>query len=460
MIRTLIIFLPLFVSVLWLPSHRLFFSRSDTNYQLMALMFFLSLFLFYDCCYADPGAPYNIQALSILVAQASTPCLVPLIIIYLRKLRGTSTRYPLQMLWIIAPVVLFTSATLLYLVAGPSEIETALQNYYAYGNKALEAYKGTVVYLFFISAFGLYRITNYCMIVWLIIYLIVYKVKGHFKFADICRFFFKGGEVNVRQLQMFNISVVFFFLVAKTPVIKDVINSHQWLLIVFAIFVSVFVYWFSYVAMFASRRTIRSSDLPDGWRYNYGADTREEVETRMIDSLLDDVDDDTLVRIQERIGKNKHVEEWHSAHGPFRALTGTLSDLVYSGVSGSYEEHKLLPALQTLMLEEQPFLQPRITLAEVAEMLGSNTTYVSRLVNNAYHLGFPEFINSLRVRYAQQFILEHRDAKQDEIALKSGFLSASSFNNIFKKIVGTTPKAWLAGVDRITMEAENKRFGK
>ena len=173
MIRTLIIFLPLFTSVIWLVAHRVFFSRSDTNSQLFALLLFLSLFLFYDCCYADVSAPYDLQAISILIAQMSTPCLVPLIIIYLRKLKGKPTHHPLQMLWVIAPAALFTSAVLLFSVAGPLQIESALQNYYAFGRSALEAYRGSVVFLFFVSAFNVYRIINYTEIVWLIVYLII-----------------------------------------------------------------------------------------------------------------------------------------------------------------------------------------------------------------------------------------------------------------------------------------------
>ena len=163
---------------------------------------------------------------------------------------------------------------MLYFIAGPAEIENALPAYYAHGYKALDAYRGTIVYLFFISAFICYRIINYSMILWLTVYLIVYKIKGHFEFADIWRFFFKGGEVQVHQLQMFSISVVFFFLVAKTPVIKDIVNTHPWLLTLFAVVVSLFVYWFSIIAMFASKRTIRFDDIKYGWRYNYGTENK------------------------------------------------------------------------------------------------------------------------------------------------------------------------------------------
>ena len=49
--------------------------------------------------------------------------------------------------------------------------------------------------------------------------------------------------------------------------------------------------------------------------------------------------------------------------------------------------------------------------------------------------------------YAEQYIVAHRDAKQAEIATACGFISASSFNNTFKKVTGMTPKIWLATFD-------------
>jgi light-regulated signal transduction histidine kinase (bacteriophytochrome) len=68
------------------------------------------------------------------------------------------------------------------------------------------------------------------------------------------------------------------------------------------------------------------------------------------------------------------------------------------------------------MQEEQLFLQPSLSLGDVAEKLNTNKTYVSKMVNNTYNLGFPELLNTLRIDYAQQYILNHRGAKQDEIA--------------------------------------------
>lgn len=86
--------------------------------------------------------------------------------------------------------------------------------------------------------------------------------------------------------------------------------------------------------------------------------------------------------------------------------------------------------------------QPGLSLDTVAAKLKSNKTYISKMVNQTYGMGFPEVLNILRVDYAQQYMRKHKDALQEEVARASGFLSASSFNTVFKRITGYTPKVW------------------
>lgn len=436
----------MFTAILWFVAHRIFACRSDTHNELFALLGDLALFLFYDGCYADVATPAEFQVLAVLVAQLATPSLVPLIIMYLRKLSGTYTHHPLQMLWLAIPVALLTSSLMLFFMVGAENLAVALNSYYANGWSALEPYRGTPLYIFFISTFRIYHIVNYCLIAWLLIYLIVYRIKGRFRFGTILRFFFKGGEIETRQLLYFNITVVFLALVAKTPIIKDFVNTHGWFMALFAFVVSIFVFCFCVVALFSPKRTIRLSEITYGWRYNYGEKTKAEVTSRMLDSLLDDAEEDALLRAQEKIGENLHLEEWKS--GLDSPEMPAINQHIFAAVGQTWEEDSLVPKFQKLMMDEQLFLQPSLTLNDVAERMGTNKTYVSKLVNNAYNVGFPELINTLRVDYAEQYILANPDAKQMEIAEKCGFLSASSFNNVFKKVTGMTPNIWKASIER------------
>ena len=113
------------------------------------------------------------------------------------------------------------------------------------------------------------------------------------------------------------------------------------------------------------------------------------------------------------------------------------------------EDDALSAGFKRLMDDKKLFLQPNLTLEDVADILHSNKTYVSRMVNNSYGLGFSELMNRMRVDYAKEYILSHRSARQSEIARNCGFLSASSFNTVFKKVTGTTPKIWFASTDNV-----------
>ncbi len=166
----------------------------------------------------------------------------------------------------------------------------------------------------------------------------------------------------------------------------------------------------------------------------------------MLNDLLDEAEEEALRRIQEKIGENLHIEEWHAEAK--KDTPTQLTTNIFTAVSDSWDENSLISRFQHLMMDEHLFLHPRLTLDDVAERLNSNKTYVSKLVNNTYNLGFPELINTLRIDYAEQYILSHREAKQEEIAQSCGFLSASSFNTTFKKVTGMTPKVWIASMER------------
>jgi len=448
MILSFFVFLPFYTCIVWSFLHWMTLHRTEFFPYLMALTGFAALSLFTDSCFTDRNVAINVQVVTIIISQGSFPCIVPLVILYLRKLRGISSYHPLQMMWIIAPAALLTSALLLFFASEPGSIESTLESFYANGFSALSAYKGTTTYLFYISTFVVYRVILFAEVIWLFIYLIIYKKKGSFRFWDLRRFFFKGGEIRVTQLQTFNISLLFLLFILKTPIIKAVVNTYPVLMAASGAIMFLLVFWFSYIALFGSRETIRISQLREGWVYNYNKLNKGMGIARSVESVLKEADEQTINRLRDEFCHSLKINEWKPAEEVSKIPQFTsLSERVYSVVPDSWDEERLLLKLQKLIIDEEIFLQPRLTLVEVAERLDSNTSYVSRLVNNAYNLGFPEFINTLRIDYSQQYILNHREAKQEEIASKCGFLSASSFNNTFKRITGVTPKVWVAGVD-------------
>ncbi|MDF9830440.1 helix-turn-helix transcriptional regulator [Parabacteroides sp. PF5-6] len=103
---------------------------------------------------------------------------------------------------------------------------------------------------------------------------------------------------------------------------------------------------------------------------------------------------------------------------------------------------KLLPEFNRLMDEEKLYLHPNLRIEEVAHLLNTNRTYVSRLLREEYNNGFFEYINLRRITYAQERMNTDPDLTQERLAIESGFVHASSFSRVFKQCTGMTFRQW------------------
>jgi AraC-like DNA-binding protein len=97
--------------------------------------------------------------------------------------------------------------------------------------------------------------------------------------------------------------------------------------------------------------------------------------------------------------------------------------------------------LLALMTDEQPWLEPELTLTELAKRLRIAPTLLSRVINAGCGQNFNDFVNAYRVREAQRLLADPRFAHYSlvGVALESGFNSRSTFNRVFKKLTGQAP---------------------
>lgn len=97
---------------------------------------------------------------------------------------------------------------------------------------------------------------------------------------------------------------------------------------------------------------------------------------------------------------------------------------------------------EKFMIEEKMFLNRDISIASVAESLEVSRDELADYVESTYGMTFVNYLNMLRIDYAEQYILNNEGVTQREIANACGFGGASSFNTAFSKITGVTPKIW------------------
>ena len=101
--------------------------------------------------------------------------------------------------------------------------------------------------------------------------------------------------------------------------------------------------------------------------------------------------------------------------------------------------------IEQVMQEEQPFLNKKLSLNDLAKLSGINPNTLSQLFSSHYHSNFYDFINDYRISYLEKRILEP-NAQQftiSALAEESGFNSKATFYKVFKKKHKLTPSAFI-----------------
>ena len=97
--------------------------------------------------------------------------------------------------------------------------------------------------------------------------------------------------------------------------------------------------------------------------------------------------------------------------------------------------------LYDLVVENELYKNPELRITDLALMLATNRTYVSRIVNEEMKTNFCDWVNSFRIEYVKE-TMEDPDFNHLsllEIAEMSGFSSLSAFYRVFKEKEGVTP---------------------
>jgi AraC-like DNA-binding protein len=97
--------------------------------------------------------------------------------------------------------------------------------------------------------------------------------------------------------------------------------------------------------------------------------------------------------------------------------------------------------LRAHMEKQEPYMDPDLTIRELALQIGMDTKAASLLINHALNQHFYDFVNSYRIAKAADMLKDPANKKMTvlEILYHVGFNSKSSFNTAFKKQIGYTP---------------------
>ena len=99
--------------------------------------------------------------------------------------------------------------------------------------------------------------------------------------------------------------------------------------------------------------------------------------------------------------------------------------------SGVVQE--IIDAIRVVVEQREAFLEPHLTMQDVADRTGYNRTYVAAVFKN--HLGgFFTYVNTLRLDYADAYRKAHPKASTIEISTESGFNSRTTYYAVQSKL--------------------------
>lgn len=108
------------------------------------------------------------------------------------------------------------------------------------------------------------------------------------------------------------------------------------------------------------------------------------------------------------------------------------------------QKEQMVSKLLSYVTTEKPYLEPELTLGQLAEQVDIPAHYLSQVINEKIQQSFGDFINSYRVEKAKAMLTDDKFSHFTIIATayEAGFNSKTAFYEAFKKFTGSTPSKY------------------
>jgi len=109
---------------------------------------------------------------------------------------------------------------------------------------------------------------------------------------------------------------------------------------------------------------------------------------------------------------------------------------------------EIIKQIEFQINEKRIFTQSDLTQEKFAQLLKTNKTYLSQVINETYKQNFNNFINELRLKEACRIMVdkEFKHYSIEGISSEVGFNSITTFNRCFKKYTGVTPSVFMTNL--------------
>lgn len=412
MFTTILFFLPCLVSALWFFSYVLKSRTARQQFYMWLLAVEVFFYAFY-AVYLFPDAEYNILVMMSTVGMPLTLVVLGMVTAYLHMLRMEGK--PKIHYWLLMSPALGLACILniLYYIIGIDDTALITRLIDSGATSAVTTTSAARAYIFFST-----HVFNLCCFGFFIIAgtqcVRLVREQGY-RPGNVWRFFFRHAQATPHR-------VIAILLITQLAVMLPIITLGRTFMIhhvvigaILSILVAIIKHCVCHVEYYSHIPFVTLSTLTN---------VMDVSRPKSYDDDALDYDDD-----DENVSLNPHEEHEHDVDDATHIPTLRAKKL-------TQELHKLID-------EEKIYLDDSLTLATLAERLGTGRTTLSSLVSQEYGMPFRDVINHLRIEEAKRLLLLDSSLPQEALAFKCGFKEASSLSRKFREIEGCPPLLWL-----------------
>ncbi len=130
--------------------------------------------------------------------------------------------------------------------------------------------------------------------------------------------------------------------------------------------------------------------------------------------------------------------------GKYNITEKKEKEAVYRSLVSPKLMDELKEKILNVIVMQKKYKDKDYSAKRLAEDLGTNTRYISAVVNVRFHMNYTSFINKYRVEEAMSILVDKRyqDLNMEDVSDMVGFANRQSFYASFYKAMQMTPRQY------------------
>lgn len=453
MLLLIVSIFPCLVALTWGFVYLFTKGKSTAQSMLMYLLFMTSAYMFVDTYFIGGSLTiddYRTMVWLDVIGQILVFALPVLACFYVRSIETPGPVNAIAYLLFVPGLIQSTAVIVLASVAGTDQAASFHMAYDAAGRFPVEYSGDNLIRTYSLFTKDIYTYLLLAELVAAFVYLVSESFRRGYRFGDVFRFLGKGKVSKLSNIATLLIVLFFALSIYRGAMSRLYFVEHPFISAVISLLFAAIIFVLANFGLFISVKGFTRSDLGSSRHAVYSEEYEEEpvqeepqsgepvllTDEFPVDAVLPDPEPEPVAGTDAPIpGKRDSAE-----------LEKTVQSLP--------PQQRLFFNFSMYMVEERPYLNPELTIIDVAAALHSNRTYISALVAERYGMPFRDYINTQRINFAKTYILTHPDAILEEVAAASGFASASQFVKKFHQIENVSPRIWQANPDLVHNKVE------